>query len=322
LKKQIFTPQIFGPEAFFYIMDAFITFYFLLIARTCFDLCIALDNLNTISVLPFKKMGAIKTLVFYTIDYIPARFKNKTLNSLYHLIDKIACYNADAIWVLSERMIEERKNNGVDLKKSAKSILLPMGANLSRIKIFPTEKINIHDIVYVGHLLEKQGVQLVLETLPKIIPRIPDLRFIIIGQGEYEQKLKILAKKLKIEDHVTFMGFVENHEDVEQILCKSAIGIAPYVISPDNYTLYTDPGKPKLYLGCGLPVVITKVPAIARVIQRKKAGIMINYDTTSLENALTLLFNDDNYQFYRKNAISLSKEYNTESLIARALGGI
>ena len=320
LKKHIFSPQIFGPEALFYILDIFITFYFLIIARVHFDLCIALDNLNTLSVLPFKKAKLVKKLVFYTIDYTPFRFKNKILNSIYHFIDRIACYNADAIWVVSPRMISARKNNGVNSKKTAPSISLPIGANLSRIKIIPIEKINRSDIVFVGHLLEKQGVQLVLESLPKIISKIPDLRFIVIGQGEYEQTLKDLTISLNIGNHVIFKGFVDNHRDVENILCKSAVGLAPYVPTPDNFTVYADPGKIKLYVACGLPVVVTDVPAIAHVIKSQKAGLVIDYTTNSFVKALTKLLSDDAlHKTYRENAIKLSMDYDTSSLIEKAL---
>lgn len=320
LKRQIFTPSLKGPQILFYILDIFLTFYFVIRAKTKFDLCIALDNLNTVSVLPFKKLELVKKLVFYTIDYTPLRFENKTLNNIYHLIDRVACYHSDKIWILSKRMIAARKKNKVDFKRSAPHILLPMGANLSRIKMLPLEKINRYDIVFVGYLLEKQGIQLVLETLPKIIPKIPQLRFTIIGQGEYEQKLRALTKKLKISKYVRFKGFIKDHKTVERILCKSAIGVAPYVTSPDNYTFYTDPGKPKLYLGCGLPVVITDVPEIAKIIHRKKAGYMVDYNVKGVAYALTQLLEDDNlYKEYRKNAIDLSKKYDTNSLISEAL---
>lgn len=319
LKNQIFTPQFFGPETLFYVIDYFITFYFIIKAWRRFDLCVALDNLNTVSILPFRKIGVVKKLVFYAIDYTSQRFINKTLNCIYHFIDRVACYHADKIWVLSERMIDARKKDKVDIKRSAVSIVLPMGANLSRIKILPVEKINRHDIVFVGHLLEKQGVQIILEALSNIISKVPDLKFIIIGQGEYEQKLKLLTRKLKITDHVKFKGFVDSHKLVEKILCQSAIGVALYSPTPDNYTFYTDPGKPKLYIGCGLPIIITDVPKFAQVVQKRKAGIMVGYDVESLKNALIFLLTDDNYKKYRSNAISLSKEYNTENLIKKAL---
>lgn len=320
LKNQIFTPPVSGPDFFFYFIDFFITLYFLIKAWRQFDLCIALDNLNTVSILPFRKFGIVKKLVFYAIDYTPLRFKNKVLNYLYHFADKIACYHADKIWILSERMIGARRKNNVNVKRSATSIVLPMGANLSRIKILPVDKINRHDIVFVGFLMEKQGVQLILESLPKIIAKNINFRFIIIGQGEYEQKLKALTKKLKITKYVCFKGFIKDHKQVEKILCKSAIGVAPYLPVSDNYTFYTDPGKPKLYLGCGLPIVITDVPKIARIIQSKKAGLIVRYTTESVANALgKLLTNDKLYNEYRKNATQLSKSYDTNSLIANAL---
>jgi len=320
LKKQTFTPELIGPGVFFYILDIFITFYFVLLARSKFDLCVALDNLNTVTMLPFKKTGTVKKLVFYTIDYNPKRFKNKVLNSIYHFFDRLACYYSDAIWVLSKKMDTERVKNKVDIKRMAQSIHLPMGANLERIKIQPLNRINRHQIVYAGFLMEKQGVQLAIESLPKVIKKIPDVKFIIIGQGEYERKLKQLVKNLKIAKYVDFKGFVKDHKEVEKILCKSAVAVAPYMDSPDNYTRYTDPGKPKLYLGCGLPVVITDVPQIAKVIQSKKAGLIADYETSSFANTIIkILSNNELYRKYRENAIELSKNYDTNTLIARAI---
>lgn len=320
LKRQIFTPSLKGPQILFYILDIFLTFYFVIRAKTKFDLCIALDNLNTVSILPFKKLGLIKKLVFYTIDYNPLRFESKILNNIYHFLDKLACYHCDVIWVLSKKMNGARKKNKVNTKKMAPSILLPMGANLERINILPINKIQRHQIVYAGFLMKKQGVQLVIESMPKVIEKVPDAKFIIIGEGEYEEKLKELTRNLKITNSVEFKGFVKDHKEVEKILCECAVAVAPYVDSPDNYTKYTDPGKPKLYLGCGLPVVITNVPQIASVIQSKKAGIATNYEVNNFSEALIKLLSDNNlYKEYRENAIKLSKNYNTNTLIARAL---
>ena len=320
LEKQFFAFRVFGPQVFLYLLDVIITLYFFIRIKKKFDLCVALDNLNTLSVLPFKKAGLIQKLVFYTIDYTPFRFKNKILNSIYHFIDRIACYNADAIWVVSPRMIYARKNNGVNSKKTAPSISLPIGTNLENIKLLPSNLINRYQIVFVGILLEKQGIQLILESLPRIIQSIPNLKFVIIGQGEYYSELKIQTKKLNIEKFVTFKGFVKDHKEVEKILCKSAVGLAPYVPTPDNFTIYADPGKVKLYVACGLPVVITDVPQIASVIDSKKAGMKVDYTVDSIAKALVqLLSNDTLYKEFRQNAIKLSKNYDMNTLIAKAL---
>ena len=319
-EKQHFSFAKRGPDLLSYVADFLFTLYFLIISRSRFDICVSLDNLNTSSVIPFHKLKIIKKLVFYTIDYNPKRFKNETLNSIYHFLDRVSCYNSDVIWVLSEIMIKERVKNGVDRKRSAKSIVLPMGANLQRIKTKPITKIKRHQIVYAGHLLEKQGVQIVLEALPLVVKKIPDIKFIIVGEGEYGDRLKAQAKEFGVEKNVVFKGFVKSHKALEEILTASALGIAPYVDDPENYTRFTDPGKPKLYLGCGLPVVITQVPKIADEIHKKRAGIKVTYDSKSIaDSIIKLISNDRIYEEFRRSAIDLSKKYDTNSLIASAL---
>lgn len=317
--QQIITSQVICPAFIKYIIDIGITWYFLLCIRTKIDICIALDNLNTLSILPFRKLGFINKIIFYTIDYMPKRFDNKMLNNIYHFIDKIACYHSDNIWILSERMIDARKQNNVNIKRSARSILLPMGANLSEIKIRSIRNIHRHTIAFVGYLSEKQGVQLLLQSLPEVISKVPDLKFIIIGQGEYEPELKKLCNNLHIVNHVIFKGFIDNYKQVTNILCTSAIGVAPYPPKLNDYTYYTDPGKPKLYLGCGLPVIITDVPAIARIIHSARAGFIVEYSKQSISKALIMLLSDNHiYNEFRSNAIKLSKLYDTNHLISEA----
>ena len=168
----------------------------------------------------------------------------------------------------------------------------------------------------MGHLLEKQGLQLVLKVLPNIRKEVPDVKLVIIGKGEYMSELQGLAKQLGIKDIVNFKGFVKDHHDVEQILCRCSIGIAPYVPEKVSYTFYTDPGKPKLYLGCGLPVVITRVPAIANDIEKHSAGVVIEYNEESLKQALMRLLTDDDFYIdCRKKAIAFSKMFDTKHIL-------
>src|SRR5258708_14039180 len=69
MTKVFFTPALHGAAIFFYFSDIFLTLYFLLRAGGRYDLAVALDNLNTFSIAPLRWVGAMKKLVFYTIDY-------------------------------------------------------------------------------------------------------------------------------------------------------------------------------------------------------------------------------------------------------------
>lgn len=320
LQKQLYFPPWKGPDVSFYIKDVLATQYFLIKSRRRFDLCIALDNLNTISVLFWRKLRIIKKLVYYTIDFNPRRFKNRLLNTIYHYIDKLCCYYADCLWNLSPRMLEGRKKTEIRLNRYAPNIIVPMGAHLSRIKRLPIDKIQRHTLVYVGTLGKIHGVQIVLKVLPEIKRKIPDVKFIIVGKGDYGQTLQSLVRQLDIEDSVEFKGFIQDNLDVENILCQCAIGIATYVPTEENFVFYTDPGKPKLYLGCGLPVVITRFPAIADEIEREGAGMAIEYEEKSLKQALIKLLTDDKfYATCRQRAIAFSKKFDTGHILSQAL---
>ncbi len=81
------------------------------------------------------------------------------------------------------------------------------------------------------------------------------------------------------------------------------------MILTGQFHLYADPGKPEVYLGCGIPVIITKVPEVTFEISKREAGIAINYDSHELSNAInTLLNNDILYEKYRENARRFASE--------------
>ncbi len=315
----IFGPTLAGPQAFFYLADIFLTWYFLMQARQSYALCVALDNLNTLSVWPWRFFGKIKKLVFYTIDYTPRRFSQPLLNAFYRLGDRLACIVADKIWVLSERMIAAREAAGLSSSQKRKSIVVPMGAKLARIRPLAITQIRRSQLIFVGHLLEKQGLQLVIRALPTIAKRVPGVHLVVIGQGEYTATLTDLAKTLAVSQYIEWCGFIEKHEAVEERLCQSAIGLAPYIPSDTNYTYFTDPGKPKLYLACGLPVVMTDFPASAQLIAKAKAGLIVlpNADSTA-KAILKLLTNDSTYAAYRRHAMTLAKDFDTDTILTRA----
>lgn len=112
---------------------------------------------------------------------------------------------------------------------------------------------------------------------------------------------------------------MENLAEVERLLSYCAVSVAPYVDSEDNYVRYSDPGKVKAYLTAGLPVIITKVPAIAFEIEKRKCGIAIDYDKRQLVSAVVkLLINKTTLMNYRKNAYKMGKEYRWDKVFANA----
>lgn len=306
-----------------YVQQFLIIFVFLLLSNKRYDVCFALDNHSVFVTAPFRKIGRVKKLVYYSIDYTPQRFKGGFMNSLYHALDRFACGNSDVNWVVAGHAIDSRRENGVNLGKTAPFKEVPMGFRKQDVKVLPVSKVFLYNLVYMGTLLEKQGLQLVIESFPKLLIKFPKLHLTIIGTGDYEDRLREQVGKLALTPHITFEGFVGDRNKMTDLISKGSIGLAPYRPDAGSFSYYSDPSKIKIYLGSGLPVITTNVTAFSKVLEKEGAGIVIDYAVGDFCKAVeTLLENKDEYGKYRERAIALSENYQTEEILKKAFGEI
>lgn len=308
-----------GPDVFFYFKDIFLTLWWVLRFSPKVNYYIGVDNLNVFSGFVLKIIGKVGSLIFYTIDYVPNRFENKILNSIYHLMDRFAVRKSNKVWNLSSIMMDEREKRGINIKYKNKQIVVPIGTSIP-VKLIKDSDRDRYQIVHMGHLLEKQGVEKLIEVMKDVVVKVPKAHLLVVGGGPLETKLKKDVIDLKLQKYVKFTGFVKDFSEVEKMLQESAIAVAPYLDSKDTYTRYTDPGKPKDYLANGLPVVITKVPQVAYEIEKNKCGIAIKDNRKELKKALiALLVNDKMLNEFRKNAIKMAKKYTWDRIFDKAL---
>ncbi len=67
-------------------------------------------------------------------------------------------------------------------------------------------------LLTVGRLVERKGHDYVIKALPDIIKEIPDIHYLIVGDGMYRNELERLSVKLNIRDFITFAGFIPDDE--------------------------------------------------------------------------------------------------------------
>lgn len=320
LRKVKTVPILPFLEILRYLQQFLITFFFLLFSKEEYDVCFALDNHSVFAVTFFRKVGKIKKLIYYSIDYSPQRFRGRFMNSMYHFLDRFACRNSDLNWVVAKHMVDARAENGVNLEKAAPFRDVPMGIRRQDVKVLPLSKVSFYKLIYMGTILEKQGLQLAIESLPKLLTKFPKLHLTIIGTGDYENQLKSQVEKLKLTPYVAFKGFIGNRKEMIHLISRRSIGLAPYKPIPGSFSYYSDPSKIKIYLGCGLPVITTNVTAFSKVVGKEGAGIVINYSTDEFCQAVTsLLENKETYKTYRERAVTLSQNYQTEAILKKAL---
>ncbi|HRZ85593.1 MAG TPA: glycosyltransferase [Candidatus Paceibacterota bacterium] len=299
------------PEPIIYLKEIFYTYKWILKSKIKWDYCICMDGLLTFFTKYVNIFKKYNKLIFWVIDIVPEkRFKSKLKNNIYKLINRKACYRADEIWDLSPRMDLIRKEL-YGFKASDVSIhkFIQYGIWTGRIKKYPYKACEKNNAVFMGHLLEKQGVQLIIKAIPKIINKNPNFRLKIIGDGKYKPNLIELAQKLGVLKYCNFLGKEDNPVKLENEIAKSCIAIAPYIKNLDTWTYYADPGKIKKYIGSGVPVILTNVPWNAEEIEKNKCGLVIPEDEDELVKSIVFLMDSKNNQLYRNNAIKYSKTF-------------
>lgn len=85
------------------------------------------------------------------------------------------------------------------------------------------ESYNTKQLIYVGSLIQRKGLDLLL---PALAETSEDIRLVIVGEGQEEQALKEQIAKLGLNDRVEFKGYVEG-EALRRLYMESDAFIIP-----------------------------------------------------------------------------------------------
>ena len=197
-------------------------------------------------------------VVYWCVDFVPDRFGTGFATRVYDRLDRVCSTRADARFELSRAALEGRnRRHGLPASELAPAQVVPMGAWLDRVPTTTPNGYKRRRVVYLGHLVPRQGVQLLIEALALLDPPI---EADVVGRGPLEDELRKAAAQRGLAERVTFHGFVEDHRNVESILAGASVAVAPYTTGGDTFSRFADPGKLKAYLAAGLPIVLTDVP--------------------------------------------------------------
>jgi colanic acid/amylovoran biosynthesis glycosyltransferase len=137
--------------------------------------------------------------------------------------------------------------------------------------------------VQAGRLIEKKGLPVTLHAFASFQKRYPNAALTIAGEGPLLGRLRDLANELKIDNHVSFAGFV-SQEELREIYYSSHIFLHPSETGPDG----NQEGIPNSMLeamATGLPVFATQHGGIPEAIENGVSGVLVpehNHDELAL----------------------------------------
>lgn len=313
-----------GTRIPFKLRDFLTCILFVVFGRKKYDLFIGLESINAIAGILLKKLGLVKTVIYYVSDYSPNRYKSGWFNAIYLKLDLWAVTHVDYVWDVSLAMMPARIKVGLDKKHTRKLIHVPNAMFPEQIEYLPINKIVPNSLMFAGTLGEENGPDLAIETLSLLVGSFKDMKLHIYGGGDSDlERLRTLTMKLKLENNVVFHGFINNQVTLSKDIRKYALGLAPYKAIPGSPRWWADATKTRLYLAAGLPVVTTQVPPLGKEIESDGAGIVAKDNPKAQAEAIKKILGDKKvYQEMRKNAIRRAKNNTWNNTYTNAINAM
>ncbi len=165
-----------------------------------------------------------------------------------------------------------------------------------------------------GLLSPNKGIEYVLNALPGILSKFPDVVYIVLGathpnelrdHGEtYRLSLEILAKKNKIEKNVIFYNQFVELENLKEFIGAADLYITPYL----NEAQITS-GTLAYTFGAGKAVVSTPYWHAVELLANDQGVLVPFSDAEAIAREVTALLGDDvRRHSIRKNAYRLGRE--------------
>ena len=167
--------------------------------------------------------------------------------------------------------------HGVDIERfrpdpaSRALIRQELGANINTVVLIST-----------AALEERKGNQWVIQAMPKILEKMPDAHFLILGEGPYREYLINLVRDLNLQGRVLFLGF---KKDVAPYLNASDIGV---LLSKGE----ASPISLLEYIAVGLPVLTSPYEPFPELIQPEWGQMVPEQDSEQVSQAIIKLFSD------------------------------
>ena len=210
------------------------------------------------------------------------------------LIRKIVCNYSNGV-IVSSSLFLNLALSKIGQKNKSKFTIIPPAVDINEFtpenySKSIKEEYDLQEsliVLTVGRLERVKGYDVLLESIPPIVEKHPNVKFLIVGTGSLEEKLSELVKKLNISENVIFTGPVPRE-------------VLPKIYSAcDIFVLPTrGEGFGMVYLeawSSGKPIITTPhAPVIVDLIEKEGGGIVSPNEPSQISSAISILLADQN----------------------------
>ena len=245
-----------------------------------------------------------KVLVYVHNTYDEITKYSKTRKKVYDELLK----KCDGIITISE-FVKKTVINHTDISEEKVKVIYNGVKCLNLTNAYKGSLNNPIKIIYVGRLIEKKGVQILLKAIALLKDRT---RYAvqIIGDGPYRVELEKMSKDLQITQYVKFYG---NQRNVTEWLTQADIFIHPAIWQEGFGITIVEA------LSCGKICIASNRGAIPEIIEDGKNGFLFDAENPdALAKKIRYVCNtmsDEQRLSIQQNAIAHAQNFSIEKLL-------
>ena len=192
--------------------------------------------------------------------------------------------------------------------------IVPNGVDLSFFK--KAELRNPKKIVFSGVMYHHRGLDLLLDAAPKVVEKIPDVKFVLLGDGPEMEKLQNIVKEKNLDNNVDFKGWIDRN-DIPKNISDAAIGIGP--LKRTTVTENALPIKVLEYMACSLPIVAIDGTLPDDVLKNNTNGVFVKDASELAEKLIFILKNSNEVEKMGRNSLEMVQKFSWENVVKSIL---
>ncbi len=189
-------------------------------------------------------------------------------------------------------------SNGVELDKFSPGF--PNSSIMDKYSIPKGKDV----VLYVGRLDKDKSLEIVLKAIPSILPVSQNAHFVFVGDGSSGEEYKELARKLKVDERVSWTGYISHDSnDLPEIYRLAKVFVMPSIEGQGIAALEA--------MASGVPVVAANAGGLRELIKNGRNGILFKFgNPKSLSRAVvSVLNNEEKAEQYGRNGRLRASEH-------------
>lgn len=227
-------------------------------------------------------LRGLKARLAYVAELLAERLISKPLEILH----EVTLREAETLVFDSRKTLDMYKKLYSDILKGKILAVIPPGVETEVFQYRPPSKKEYFEILTVGYLLKRKGIQYLIRAISTIVKEFKNVRLRIVGEGSYKESLMRLAKKLNLDRYVEFSGYIPRHE-LPNVYANCDVYVQPSLSD-------TFPSAIREAMSVGRPVVATDVGFIREGIIDGVTGFLVpKADSEALAEKILLLLGNE-----------------------------